>query len=266
MVECPTCGSEHSTEKNMKIHHSHEHGESIAGVVVDCFSCGTEMRVRPYRKEKYDHHTCSKDCQRELLSELKSGEHNKLLLECNNCGSDVEKWPSQVFDGVYCDRSCAIEDRAHVHEGKNQIPVQCPICGNGFTEHPSRLGRVESCCCSQECADKGHRQRMMGEHNPNYSHGQSDTLRYGPNWEDTRTKVLERDNHKCVSCGITEQQHRDRWNNSLNIHHITPLSEFDSPKEANNLENLVALCQQCHGLIEHDRIELGVVERTEANA
>jgi len=264
MAKCPTCGSAHSSVKNMKIHHHHAHGESIAGVSVNCYSCGNEMRVRPYRAEKYDHHTCSDGCQRDLISDLKSGEHNKLLLECENCGDEVKKWPSQVHDSVYCNRECARDDGAHIIRGEdhgkfNQIPIQCSVCGEGFTREPSRLSRYDVCYCSQECAEKGHSDRISGENNPNYKHGKSDTIRYGPNWETTREEVLARDGEQCVVCDLTKEAQIEKWGCGLHIHHIIPLSEFDTTEEANTLDNLITVCQRCHGLIEQNQIGLEMV-------
>jgi hypothetical protein len=50
--------------------------------------------------------------------------------------------------------------------------------------------------------------------------------------------ILKRDNNSCVACGSTE---------TLEIHHIMPIMG-SSIKELNNLENLAALCSNCHYL------------------
>jgi len=57
-------------------------------------------------------------------------------------------------------------------------------------------------------------------------------------WHDTREFVLERDDGKCQECGVEEE--------IMHVHHVIPRREGgpDAP------ENLVTLCQSCHGIIE----------------
>lgn len=49
--------------------------------------------------------------------------------------------------------------------------------------------------------------------------------------------IRERDSKKCICCGKTFKEH-------LEVHHIMPIRRY--PDLANNPENLVSLCQQCH--------------------
>ena len=56
-------------------------------------------------------------------------------------------------------------------------------------------------------------------------------------WPTIRKQVLERDGYKCTQCGAAEELH-----NRLHAHHITPRSEGGP----DDLENLTALCQECH--------------------
>ncbi|MFZ0546444.1 MAG: DEAD/DEAH box helicase [Candidatus Promineifilaceae bacterium] len=71
---------------------------------------------------------------------------------------------------------------------------------------------------------------------------------YGPNWQQQRQAVLERDGHRCRTCGATA-----RPGQGLHIHHIRPFREYgyipgenEAYLEANTLENLVTLCPSCH--------------------
>ena len=50
----------------------------------------------------------------------------------------------------------------------------------------------------------------------------------------TKTRVLERDQHRCVVCGTA--------GSPLHAHHLLPASESGS----NRLENLVTVCERCH--------------------
>ena len=71
---------------------------------------------------------------------------------------------------------------------------------------------------------------------------------YGSNWQDQRQKALERDGHRCRTCGT-----QARPGAGLHIHHIRPFREYGYiPGEnegyllANDLGNLVTLCPSCH--------------------
>ena len=71
---------------------------------------------------------------------------------------------------------------------------------------------------------------------------------YGPNWQEQRQRVLERDGHRCRTCGATA-----RPGQGLHVHHIRPFREFGyvpgrnrAYLEANRPENLVTLCPSCH--------------------
>ena len=76
---------------------------------------------------------------------------------------------------------------------------------------------------------------------------------YGPNWAQQRRLALERDHHKCRSCGAASHP-----GHGLHVHHVRPFREFvwDWPPHlprdevfyarANHLHNLVTLCPACH--------------------
>ncbi len=71
---------------------------------------------------------------------------------------------------------------------------------------------------------------------------------YGPNWEEQRQKVLERDGYRCRTCGSEA-----RPGLGLHVHHIRPFREYGYlPGKntayllANDLGNLVSLCPSCH--------------------
>jgi DEAD/DEAH box helicase domain-containing protein len=63
---------------------------------------------------------------------------------------------------------------------------------------------------------------------------------YGKNWNTIREQVKKRDKHQCRVCSKQEDH------TSLHVHHIVPFKTFSSADEANKLDNLVTLCQDCH--------------------
>ena len=67
---------------------------------------------------------------------------------------------------------------------------------------------------------------------------------YGPNWSHQRKLALDRDDHKCRTCGNTAM---------LQVHHVRPFKEYhyvrginDNYLQANQVENLATLCASCH--------------------
>lgn len=56
-----------------------------------------------------------------------------------------------------------------------------------------------------------------------------------------RDAVLKRDNYSCVRCGMTDKEHKERWNRPITVDHK------DKNKKNNTMENLQTLCLRCHG-------------------
>lgn len=86
-----------------------------------------------------------------------------------------------------------------------------------------------------------------GEDHARYSGGRTyNRDKYGVSWnEELRESIRERDNRTCQRCGVKGHNLR----NKLSVHHITPVSELPE-QEANDPDNLVALCPSCHHRIE----------------
>lgn len=86
----------------------------------------------------------------------------------------------------------------------------------------------------------------VGEDNGNYKGGHEGD--YGPSYNRQREKALQRDNHECRACGMTQSEHKQEKGEQLHIHHIRPFRKYgiENHQEANRLENLITLCQRCH--------------------
>ena len=71
----------------------------------------------------------------------------------------------------------------------------------------------------------------------------------GKRWKTNREKAKERDNHRCVVCGITDKEHRENdslFGEGLHVHHKKPVNKFEDPEEAHKLENLETICAEHH--------------------
>ena len=72
----------------------------------------------------------------------------------------------------------------------------------------------------------------------------NDANKYGSDWTQQRDRARSRDEFRCQVCGLEEG---DREHH---VHHKTPFRQFDSPKAANQISNLVTLCPSCHRRVE----------------
>jgi DEAD/DEAH box helicase domain-containing protein len=68
----------------------------------------------------------------------------------------------------------------------------------------------------------------------------NDPNNYGPDWNQIRKQIRERDGYKCTNCGLPEN------GISHHVHHLIPFRMFPEPERANQIENLVTLCPDCH--------------------
>ncbi len=63
---------------------------------------------------------------------------------------------------------------------------------------------------------------------------------YGPEWPVLRERVRARDHYRCQGCGAAEGRL------AHHVHHRIPFRSFASREQANQMENLVTLCPNCH--------------------
>jgi DEAD/DEAH box helicase domain-containing protein len=87
-------------------------------------------------------------------------------------------------------------------------------------------------------------------------------LSYGPNWNEQRRRVRERDNYHCRGCGLVEAPGREH-----DVHHVLPFRTFDyrpghneNYLAANALANLITLCPECHHRLETARAMQGTLD------
>lgn len=181
-------------------------------------------------------------------------------VECEYCGDSKEVRPSRLdykekffcnFDCLGKFRSQQTGEDARAWEG-GKVEIQCEWCGDVDWVKPAEV--EDSRFCTQDCMIQWRSQHFTGENHPRYKGGYE--RYYGPNWRRQRRKARQRDNHECQICSLDREEHHEKWDCELVVHHIVRFDDFDEYEEANRLENLITLCKTCHGLVEGDRIAL----------
>ena len=87
----------------------------------------------------------------------------------------------------------------------------------------------------------------------------SDPNDYGPEWPAIRAEIIARDGEQCTIC------HTPLSASRLHVHHIVPFRTFPDKRKANDPENLVTLCPDCHRRVEMNvQIRSGLAGYAEA--
>ena len=133
------------------------------------------------------------------------------------------------------------------------ITVRCMQCEKRFVQPRWYIEKgMRSLFCSNKCRtywEFDETFELVLEGRPEYR---------GGNWKIQASKARERDGFCCASCGITEAA----LGRQMDVHHKIPYRLFDSPKEANQLSNLISLCPSCHRKMERNgRTDMPLFDR-----
>jgi len=60
-------------------------------------------------------------------------------------------------------------------------------------------------------------------------------------WKGLREDILKRDGYKCVRCGMSQEEHMNKWGRDLNIDHI------NHDRKETTIDNSQTICVRCHG-------------------
>lgn len=182
-------------------------------------------------------------------------------IKCDQCGKMFWGRPSYIdnYEHHFCERDCHSSWKEENNLGENhhnyeRINTVCSFCGDDLKVIPALFENSEKHFCGNECYAQWQSKNRVGKKHHGYIHGNS--LTYGKLFREQRKRVLERDNNQCRICGISCEKHKNKYQQSMNVHHIKPVSEFldENDKirdEAHVMKNLIALCVSCHRTVEH---------------
>lgn len=118
---CPTCQKNtFDTQKAMRIHHSHAHGESLSGFDKTCGVCGKEFSSM-MKETRF----CSKECSGQHRSNAYTGKLNpswnggEIIISCEFCESDYQVTPALKNKSRFCSIGCKSKFESEAFEGEN---------------------------------------------------------------------------------------------------------------------------------------------------
>lgn len=202
----------------------------------NCDYCGKEYRTTAGKINRgFNSYYCSYECS--CL-----GRRKRVEISCDHCGIMfwVHQYKVNQRGRKYCSKACEIANR------NIDIDCQCAHCGKPLRLPPSRLKtKTGKVFCSKKCAHSSHRGK-----NHHFWLGGHSSYR-GENWYEQRKLAYERDGGKCQVCH-SFPKNGERKNS---VHHIRKYRDFNGDYvAANDLLNLVTLCEVCHGKAEHGKI------------
>ncbi len=197
-----------------------------------CPTCGEHFKQKIPPAKANRTHYCSRQCA-DYAMRITGRER-----PCPQCGTKFETWVYRPT--MYCSQVC--QGKAH-SKPENQVTVYCKTCSKPYIVHKSFVEKRNTKYCSRECMGAGMSILKRGENNPNYRGG---SISYrGPNWRRQSRRARKRDGYTCQICGKKPKGRR------CHVHHIKPYREFnDDWQSANDLSNLITLCDSCHSSVE----------------
>lgn len=206
--------------------------------------------MRPSHYLRYKKHFCSAKCYG--LSER--GKNNPVwkdnLRICPICGKKFKPTRLKGIDGkqrytIYCSRICAQRDKS---KQRSKL-VKCVICGMSIKVINARLSRSNENCCSLKCSHRLHSQRMRANGNSNWRGGIGNLPWHYQFNKELKARIKRRDGDCCRLCGLRNNDLRDKRQKGygIQIHHI------DYNKQNNDDNNLISLCNFCHGKVNYNK-------------
>jgi HNH endonuclease len=205
------------------------------GEVRHCRTCGKDFYTTRARLSVTFH--CSAECT------FAAG---RMIHRCEQCGKEVTMQRTQGRDRRFCSQAC---------QGKAAVipptPRICEQCGGEFFVKNGAVRNEKARFCSTDCFSDWKRIHWCREANPHWRGG----FRYyrGASWDAARDAARARD-VVCRICGKSAEEN----GRELDVHHLIPFRLFglERHEEANQLENLLTLCQCCHAEVEWKDLQI----------
>jgi len=224
---CKRCGKEFSARlykvKEGKARFC-SHACAYGGWTEPCQNCGKPVHRHPYHAQTQEHCFCSRKCYHDWCDQ-------RVTQVCQHCGAEFQIKRSEIAKGggKHCSPACYNATRA-----QQSATFVCEQCSKPF-ERPAhflhwRTHRRKY--CSIACA--GLARRLPDATHSEYNCEFTETL---------KEQIRQRDNYTCQLCGVHQTDSR----RAFTCHHV------DYNKANNHPENLITLCDSCHGKTNYNR-------------
>ena len=243
---CVRCGVEYETEDKRQKYCNlacYESARKTKKRSKPCEECGAPF-IENYPGRRF----CSKACRlAHGWIDRDPTKHSIFVCEWCETQFDHYTYRKRRFCCQHCaNKFAAIQPKPSARRPENFVTKPCEHCGKQYTVHKAQVKLRNSRFCSHECQYAAMSEERRGPLNPHWTGGTWKAVDYGQNWPSQRRKAVRRDGHTCQVCGYCSGGDK-----ILDAHHIRPIKDFDGDWEsANKLVNLIALCRNCHALVE----------------
>ncbi|WP_249336598.1 HNH endonuclease [Sporosarcina sp. Marseille-Q4063] len=213
---------------------------------VPCSYCKKIILRKRCDINKYANLFCNRECNTLFKKEVvpPGPKRERITLVCQECKTPFEVIKSRK-NAKFCNKIClgqANGRRAKVMLSR-QVTVNCSRCNEPFNKKPSGLRTLNFCTVNCMGTYYSEKQLFSGENSGTWNGGK--ITYYGPNWLAQRRAARKRDNFTCQRCGIGEPE----YGQELSVHHLIPFAINNDYQVANELINLLSVCEPCHRII-----------------
>lgn len=196
--------------------------------------------------EKHAELFCNRECNTLFKKEVKppGPKKDRITLICQECQNPFEVIKSRK-DAKFCNKNCLgkANGRRAKEKLSKQVTVECSYCNKPFDKKPSVVRTLNFCTIDCMATYYSENELFSGENSGTWTGGK--ITYYGPNWLAQRRAARMRDRYTCQRCGIGELQ----YGQELSVHHLVPFILINDYLTANELSNLLSVCEPCHRII-----------------
>lgn len=222
-----------------------------------CEWCDKTIYRKPSRLKKYKHQFCSKKCHDAWQINCARKNGSSQLITCEQCGKQFHRSlsNSERMKHHYCSQECCNAwrtGRLRPEHGEKMRQIlkgirpsdQCFEAGSKAAKErlsdPEIQAKMQAGVREYYKTHPGPNKGRFGDANYNWKGGISFEPCSSEFNDILKEQIRERDNFQCKMCGMSQNEHLERYGRSLSIHHI------DYDKSNSYPTNLVTLCFGCN--------------------
>lgn len=213
---------------------------------IPCSYCKKLILRKRCDIEKHTNLFCNRECNTLFKKEVKppGPPKDRITLICQECQKPFEVIKSRK-DAMFCNKNCLgkANGRRAKEKLSKQVTVECSHCSKPFDKKPSGVRTLNFCTIVCMATYYSEKELFSGENSGTWTGGK--ITYYGPNWLAQRRAARMRDRYTCQRCGIGELQ----YGQELSVHHLVPFILINDYLTANDLSNLLSVCEPCHRII-----------------